>query len=71
MNFAVRYPEMVSRLVVVDIAPKKYDTKSSFQPIIKALRSIDLETLASRSEAEHHLSQQKGLSVTPPAPESK
>jgi esterase len=50
MQFALTYPEMVNQLIIVDIAPKKYE--GGHQEVFKALFSIDLNTLETRKEAE-------------------
>ena len=55
MQFAVTYPEMVSRLIVADIGPKYYP--SHHQDILKALASLDFSKIKSRSDAEDILSQ--------------
>lgn len=54
MNFAVRYPELLDRLVVVDIAPKAYPVHHD--SIIEGLNAIPIETLQSRDEADKILS---------------
>ena len=53
MQFALNYPDLVSRLVVVDIAPKVYE--EGHQAIFEALLSLDLETIHSRKEADELL----------------
>ncbi|MCW5912854.1 MAG: alpha/beta fold hydrolase [Cyclobacteriaceae bacterium] len=50
MNFAVKYPDMLSKLIVVDIAPKSYPVHHDH--ILEGLQSIDLTTLASRTDAD-------------------
>jgi pimeloyl-ACP methyl ester carboxylesterase len=55
MLAALRHPELVERLVVVDVAPVPYDHASEFDGYIKAMRAIDLETLGSRGEADQAL----------------
>ncbi|MDQ1097021.1 MULTISPECIES: alpha/beta fold hydrolase [Chryseobacterium] len=55
MQFAIRYPEKVEKLIVVDIAPKAYPPHH--QGIIKALESVDFNTVKSRTEVENVLSQ--------------
>lgn len=54
MEFAVRYPEKVKKLIVVDIAPVRYEVHH--HQIIKGLRSIDLTVIKSRKEADEQLS---------------
>ena len=52
MLVALRHPELVERLVVVDVSPVPYDHATEFEGYIRAMRAIDLDALASRSEAE-------------------
>ena len=55
MLVALRHPELVERLVVVDVAPVPYDHADEFDGYITAMRAIDLDTLERRSEAEDAL----------------
>ncbi len=50
MNFALSYPEQVSKLIVVDIAPRPYPVHH--QDIINGLNAVDISTMTSRTEAE-------------------
>ncbi|MCF6214299.1 MAG: alpha/beta fold hydrolase [Flavobacteriaceae bacterium] len=50
MLFAVTYPEMVNKLIVVDIAPKYYSPHHEF--ILKALNAVDFEKINTRREVE-------------------
>ena len=54
MTFAVTYPEVVYKLIIADIGPKAYP--SHHQDILKALGSLDFETLSSRGAADAILS---------------
>jgi pimeloyl-ACP methyl ester carboxylesterase len=56
MAFARIYPDMVDKLVVVDIAPKAY--AGGHEEIFKALQSLDLSAIDSRGEAEDALKAQ-------------
>lgn len=56
MQFALHFPEMVEKLVVIDIAPKVYP--GGHDDIFEALFSVELTSLSSRSEAEAILSVQ-------------
>jgi esterase len=49
MQFAMNYPDLFSKMIVVDIAPKFYPVHHSM--ILQGLASIDLKTLKSRTEA--------------------
>lgn len=53
MNFAVKYPEKVDKLIVADIGPKYYPVHHT--TIIKALYSIDVNALSSRNEADEQM----------------
>jgi pimeloyl-ACP methyl ester carboxylesterase len=55
MQFASDYPDMVDKLVVVDIAPKDY--RGGHELILEALETLDLSKIQSRTEAEEHLLQ--------------
>ena len=53
MQFALTYPSLVDKLIVVDIAPRKYAPEH--QPIFKALLALDLKQFHSRSQIEDAL----------------
>lgn len=53
MTFAVEFPQFVEKLVIVDIAPKKY--APHHDEIIKALYSLDLSAISSRREADEEM----------------
>ena len=55
MQFAITYPVKVQKLIVVDISPKAYPPHH--QGILKALESVNFETLATRQEVEEALQQ--------------
>jgi esterase len=61
MNFALRYPEKVSKLIVVDIAPRAYPVHH--QDIIDGLNAVDIASMTSRNEAE--------LALAPYIPEAE
>lgn len=54
MNFAVANPNKLSKLIVVDIAPKPYPVHHD--QIIEGLKAIPIETLQTRNEADDVLS---------------
>lgn len=56
MNFAVKYPDKLHKLIVVDIAPKQYPVHHDH--ILDGLHDINLTTLTSRNEADQLLSKQ-------------
>ncbi len=51
MYYAQKYPSRLEKMVVVDIGIKKYPMHHN--EIIKGIKSLDLTTLTSRSEAEN------------------
>lgn len=53
MLFALLYGQMVESLVVVDIAPVRYD--QTYLAHVEAMRSIDLDACADRREVDRHL----------------
>lgn len=54
MWLALTQPDKVERLIAVDIAPVHYD--HSFSEIIRGLKSIPLDSIGSRKEADDYLS---------------
>jgi len=54
MLFSTMFPKMVSKLIVVDIAPKAYPVHH--QDIIKALTSLDFSIVKTRKDADKILS---------------
>ncbi|MBA8795527.1 pimeloyl-ACP methyl ester carboxylesterase [Friedmanniella endophytica] len=52
MALALRRPDLVARLVVVDIAPVVYDGISNFGDYVRAMRAVPLDRLQQRGEAE-------------------
>lgn len=55
MRFAVSYPGLVKKLIVVDIAPKPYAIRQQHLAIIQAVQQIDLEKVTSRTDVEQQL----------------
>lgn len=54
MNFAVKFPNEISKLVVVDIVPKSYFVHHD--AILEGLKAIKLDQLESRGQADQVLS---------------
>lgn len=55
MRFAQKYPEDIEKLIVVDMGVKEYPI--THDRIIEGLKSIDLETIKTRKEANQQLSE--------------
>ncbi|MDI1324308.1 MAG: alpha/beta fold hydrolase [Algoriphagus sp.] len=53
MNFALKYPERVEKLIVADIAPRYYPVHH--ESILEGLNSLDLKAINSRKEADDSL----------------
>ena len=53
MNFAIRHPDLLSRLVVVDISPRPYNLEHYV--ILDGLNAISIDTVSSRNEADQTL----------------
>lgn len=53
MNFAVKYPAMLRKLVIVDIVPKPYPVHHD--AILDGLHDIPLDEIANRAEADERL----------------
>ena len=58
MVLALRHPELVDRLVVVDISPSQSDGEGEFEHLLGSLASIDLGAIERRSEADDALQDQ-------------
>ena len=55
MKFSQLHSKFLSKLIVVDIAPKKYEAKFSY--LFEALKLLDLENCKSRKDIQNQLSQ--------------
>ncbi|MBP7272761.1 MAG: alpha/beta fold hydrolase [Saprospiraceae bacterium] len=53
MQFALQYPDMVDKLVVVDIAPKPY--WGGHEKVFAAIFAVDLQTVSERRDVEEIL----------------
>jgi pimeloyl-ACP methyl ester carboxylesterase len=52
MVLALRHPELVERLCVVDVSPVAYDHLTEFEEYVAAMRALDLGSLTQRSDAD-------------------
>ena len=52
MVLALRHPELVERLCVVDVSPVAYDRLSQFEGYVAAMRGLDLGSLSRRADAD-------------------
>lgn len=50
MKFATAHPELISRLIIVDIAPKNYPVKHD--TILEGLKALPVDKIQSRNEAD-------------------
>jgi pimeloyl-ACP methyl ester carboxylesterase len=57
MVLALRRPELVERLCVVDVSPVAYDHLSEFEKYVAAMRALDLASLTQRSDADAALTE--------------
>jgi pimeloyl-ACP methyl ester carboxylesterase len=55
MVLALRHPELIERLCVVDISPVDYHGLTEFGDFIEAMLGLDLDQLTRRSEADEAL----------------
>lgn len=55
MNFAIKYPDLVDKIIIVDIVPKAYPVHHD--AILDGLKAIPLKTIQSRGEADAILSE--------------
>ena len=54
MEFSLKYPGRLSKLIIIDVSPKKY--VSSHDKILAGLASFDFKIIKTRKEADVHLS---------------
>ncbi|MVQ47729.1 alpha/beta fold hydrolase [Nocardioides sp. MAH-18] len=57
MVLALRHPDLVERLCVVDVSPVDYEERSEFTGYIAAMRALDLDALERRSDADEALAE--------------
>lgn len=55
MRLALQHPELVDRLMVVDISPARNEAAQSFDVLVAALRHLDIDHLTSRTGADRAL----------------
>lgn len=55
MALALRHPEQVSRLAVVDVSPVATEQVSNFADYVRGMRALDLTGLPDRAEADRQL----------------
>ena len=55
MTFALEHPEMVEKLVVVDISPRKYPGRNVHFDMINAMMAVDFDQVETREEVEKQL----------------
>ena len=60
MVLALRHPELVDRLVVVDISPAGGGDQGEFEHLLDSLVALDLAGLSRRSDADERLSESIG-----------
>jgi len=52
MTFALDHPEMVEKMVVIDISPREYPERNIHTEVITQMLSLDLDKISSRTQAE-------------------
>jgi pimeloyl-ACP methyl ester carboxylesterase len=57
MVLALRHPDLVERLCVVDVSPVAYGHLSQFEGYVAAMRALDLPSLGQRDEADAALAE--------------
>ncbi|MEL6358383.1 MAG: alpha/beta fold hydrolase, partial [Bacteroidota bacterium] len=56
MQFAQTYPQLLSKLIVIDMAPRAYDMRQLAQ-LLRVLQQTPLQSASSRTAINQHLSQ--------------
>ena len=54
MLFAKNYPELLKKIIIVDIVPKAYKPHHDY--ILESLKSLDFKIIKSRNDADSQLS---------------
>jgi esterase len=57
MVLALRHPELVDRLCVVDVAPVDYGGSEEFEGYIRTMRELDLDSIERRGDADEALAE--------------
>jgi esterase len=55
MLFALRYPDLLDKLVVVDITPRKYPPSIEHELLMDAMMKVDFSLVHSRSDVDRQL----------------
>jgi len=55
MRFALENPQLIKKLIVVDISLKAYGPRKQHKSIINAMKSVNLDTVTSRKEVEDQI----------------
>jgi pimeloyl-ACP methyl ester carboxylesterase len=55
MRFALENPQLVKRLVIVDISLKAYGPRPQHRKIIEAMKSVNLSTIVNRAEVDEQI----------------
>lgn len=55
MTFALEHPEMIEKLVVVDISPRKYPGRNVHFDMINAMMAVDFDNVETREDVEKQL----------------
>ena len=58
MTLTLRHPDIVSRLVVVDISPVARESDGEFEHLLSSLLLLDVDAISSRGEAHEQLKEQ-------------
>lgn len=58
MRLALRFPDLVERLLVSDISPAENSATADFSSLVSAMRNLRIEDLSSRTEADAQLADQ-------------
>lgn len=57
MRLALRHPDLIARLMVVDTSPTRNGATSQFATLVSAMRNLDLQAVTSRTDADRRLTE--------------
>jgi len=52
MKIALEYPQRISKLVVIDISPRRYPSRQEHIEIIQAMKEVNFDQVSSREEVD-------------------
>ncbi len=58
LDFVVKYPERVEKLIIIDIAPRAYEDRAEHRQVLEVMQQLDLSFFQTRKQLEEALRNQ-------------